>query len=239
LIGDPYVFLVSAVFLVPAALIAIPVHELAHGLAASAQGDPTARNRGFLRPNPRLFIEPYGLLAVFLAKIAWGQPVPVNEHRLRGLPGRLAYALAGPAANLVLGVVFGLAVRALLSAGYAPNYGTLSQPAAGYLASAVYAIFFLNLSVFAFNLLPIPGLDGWRVLEALLRSRYPKFFFDASVRRREIWMIAAIIVFVGSFLSVNLLSVALLPLFAPASTLILGGCAAYPGLAPCPASGRL
>ncbi|MGH7904037.1 MAG: site-2 protease family protein [Candidatus Dormibacteraceae bacterium] len=232
--GDPYVFLVTAVFLIPAALVAIPVHEMAHALAAQWQGDPTPRNRGFLRYDPRLFIEPYGLIAVFLAKVAWGQPVPINEYRLRGVWGRVGYAVAGPGGNLLVAIVSGIALRALLGTGAVIDQASLVQTPVGYVAFIVYAIFFLNLSTFAFNLLPIPGLDGWRILEALFRHRNARFFFDANMRRREIWMVAVLVVFVASFLGYRLLAVVLIPFFAPASDAIVGQCLGYYGLLPCP-----
>lgn len=234
MLGDPYVFLVTAVFLIPAALVGIPAHELGHALAARWQGDPTARNRGYLAFNPRLFIEPYGLIAVFLARVGWGQPVPVNEYRLRGVWGRVGYAVGGPAANLVVAAVSGVAVRSLSQQGVGFDITTFVQTPLGYVAYILYAIFFLDLSMFAFNLLPIPGLDGWRVLEAIFRHRYAKFFFDASARRREIWMIAVLILFATSFIGVPLLASVMLPLYAPASNAILGQCIGYYGLSPCP-----
>src|ERR1700730_18193817 len=86
--GDPVVFLVGALFLIPALLLAIPVHELGHGLAAYAMGDPSPRNRGFFRPDPRRLLNVYGVVAVFLANVGWGNPIPVNEYRLRGGAGR-------------------------------------------------------------------------------------------------------------------------------------------------------
>ena len=235
--GDPFVFLASALWLVPAALIAIPVHELGHALAAYAQGDRSVRNRGYLSVrNPRLFVEPYGLLAVFLARTGWGRPVPINEYRLRNLPGRLAYALAGPLASLLVAAVFGVLVRVLAANDLLPFPGQFVMPVRDYPATVVYAIFFLNLSVFAFNLLPLPGLDGWRVLEALFRARNPRFFFEANSRRREVWMVFVLVIVVGAILPglPNLLAVGMLPFYAPASLLILGTCLGYPGLSPCP-----
>ena len=232
--GDPYTFLITAVFLIPAALIAIPAHELGHALAAHWQGDPTPRNRGYLTFNPRLFIEPYGLIAVFLAKVGWGQPVPINEYRLRGMRGRIAYALAGPAANLVVAAVAGVAVRALLQQGVFFDLASFAQSPLGYLAYVLYGIFVLDLSMFAFNLLPVPGLDGWRVLEAIFRARHAKFFFDVTMRRREIWMVAILVLFAASFIGVPLLSAVMIPFYAPASLLIFGHCAVYYGLYPCP-----
>jgi len=234
LIGDPLVFLVSSIFLIPAALLAIPVHELGHGYAALAEGDPTPRNRGFLRPDPRLYIEPYGLLAVFLANVGWGAPAPINEYRLRGLWGKIAYALAGPVANLILAAIAGIALRQTLAAGGLFRVDSIIQSPLGYASFVLYAIFFLNLSMFAFNLLPLPGLDGWRVLEALFMRRNPRFFFNANTRRREIWMVSILVVFVGSFFAhVSILGIVMAPFFQPFSTLIFGTCIGYPALLPC------
>ena len=234
--GDPTVFLASTLWLIPAALIAIPVHELGHALAAYLQGDRSVRNRGYLGVSHlRSFFEPYGLLAVFLARTGWGRPAPINEYRLRGVPGRLAYALAGPLASLLVAAGFGVLARVLAFNGLLPFPGSFVMAAPDYLATIVYAIFFLNLSVFAFNLLPLPGLDGWRVVEALFRSRNPKFFFEADSRRREVWMVFALVIVVSSILPgvPNLLQLVLLPFYAPASFLILGACLGYPGLIPC------
>lgn len=238
MIGDPFLFIISSVFLIPAVLIAIPVHEVGHVLAATWLGDPTARNRGFLRFEPRLFFNAYGVLAAFLARVAWGEPAPVNEYRLAGTGRKLGYALGGPAANLLAGALFGLAVRyLLLPAGGGANPLTFKQPPLDLLTTFLYAIAFLNLSTFAFQLLPIPGLDGWRVLEAIFRARYPKFFFNANGNRQQIWMVCVLVIFVGSFFAGNLLNVALFPFYAPAARAIFGICTGYPGLTPCPPSG--
>ncbi len=95
------------------------------------------------------------------------------------------------------------------------------------LATLVYAIVFLNLSVFAFNLLPIPGLDGWDVIETIFRSRNPRFFFNVSVRRREVWAGAAIVIFIGYFVGVPVLSYVMEPFFKPASLISVGQCIGY------------
>jgi Zn-dependent protease len=240
LFSDPYLFLISGIFLLPAIPLAITGHEMAHAAAAYFQGDRSLRNRGYLTPNFRQFIEPYGLLAILLIRVGWGQPPPINESRLRGLGGQLIYALAGPLANLALAIAAGLALRVLILQQYGIRLDSLIQPSPfSYLTYVVFGIFFLNLAMFAFHLLPIPGLDGWRVVEALFRRRYPRFFFDAWSRRREVWTVCAIAVFVVSFIGPNLLAVALLPIYWPTSTLIVGQCLPYPFLSPCPPSGRL
>jgi len=137
-------------------------------------------------------------------------------------------------------IALGAVWRALTAMGLESTF-TLS---AGVIGALLYAIVFLNLSIFAFQLLPIPGLDGWEVVETLFRSRNPRFFFDVSARRREIWLGLIVIVFLFQiFQGANLLSLVMSPLFTPASLISLGICEGYaiPGLAglhPCLLSGR-
>jgi Zn-dependent protease len=226
-------WIIAAIFLVPAAIIAIPVHELGHGFAAYWEGDPTPRNRGFLRPQIRPFIEPYGLVAIFLANVGWTLAIPVNEYRLTTIWKKLGYALGGPVANLVVAAVAAVGVRLLEGIG---GIATPIPPQPLNLVTfTVYAIFFLNLSFAVFNLLPIPALDGWRILEALFRNRYPRFFFDVSMRRREIWVGIVLVIVLASFIPprINLLSVVMAPLYNPLSALLLGRCVGYVSLHPC------
>jgi Zn-dependent protease len=105
---------------------------------------------------------------------------------------------------------------------------------------AVYAVVFLNLSIFAFQLLPIPGLDGWAIIEAIFRNRNPRFFFQVNSRRQQIWMGCIVVIFLFQlFQGANLLQVVMTPLYWPASLISLGGCDGYAirgfiGLRPCP-----
>jgi Zn-dependent protease len=232
--GDPIVFLIGSIFLIPAIAVAAPVHELGHGVAAVLMGDPSPRNRGYLGLRPRLFFNVYGVVAAFLANVTWGRPVPVNEYRLGGPGRKLVYVLGGPAANLLVAVVFGLLLRALAGLGAFANVATFAQPPLGYVATIVYAVFFLNLSTFAFQLLPVPGLDGWRVVETLFRSRNPRFFFSVAARVQTIWMIAIMVVlFAPILLRFSVLNAVVAIFFEPASIGILGQCAGYVVLDPC------
>jgi Zn-dependent protease len=215
-------FLLSALMLVPALLIAIPLHEMGHAAAAYFLGDRSVRYFGYFTLNPRRFLDPLGTIAVFVALVGWGRKVPVQPNRISTIPQRLIHTLGGPAANLLAAIVFGLALRALIAAGIHP-----ALTASGLLAFLVYAIVFLNLSLFAFQLLPIPGLDGWDVIETIFRSRNPRFFFNASVRRREIWVGAVIVIFVGSLLGVPVLSIVMSPFYTPASLISVGRCIGY------------
>jgi Zn-dependent protease len=228
-------FLLSALALVPALLVAIPVHELGHGVAAYLLGDRSVRYFGYFRADPRRFLDLLGSIAVFIALVGWGRRVPIQPNRISSVRQRVLYSLGGPAANLAVGIVLGIVLRVLLAAQLVP----FPEFSVRYIAWIVYAVWFLNLSIFAFQLLPIPGLDGWDIVEALFRSRNARFFFDVSVRRREIWVGLIVIAFLFQlFQGGSLLSLVMSPFYTPASLISLGQCAGYAvqgfvGLHPC------
>jgi Zn-dependent protease len=241
--GNPYVFLIGAVLLVPAIVIAVPVHEMGHALAAVLAGDPSPRNRGYLRPDLRRFINVYGVIAAILLNVTFGNPAPVNDYRLQGPARKLVHALGGPAASLLAAIVFGILLKVLVGVGAEPSmaiftrpelFATFRQPPLSLLATVVYAVFFLNLSTFAFQLLPIPGLDGWRVVEVLFRDRNPRFFFNAAANRQTIWAIAAFVVlFAPALLHFSILDPVVAIFFQPTASAILGTCTVYVSLHPC------
>jgi len=233
-IGDPITFLIWSVYLIPAALIAIPAHEIGHALGAYFLGDRSVRYWGYLKPQFRRYIDPYGLIAVFLANVGWGRPAAVQDSKI-GYTGarRALYRLAGPLASLALAVVFGVVLRALVLAGIRPS--PLAADPLRLLCFAVFAIYFLNLAIFAFQLLPVPGLDGWEILAALLRRRWPAFFTRAEMNRQTIWIICAVAIFFGPLLlHFSVLGAVVGIFFEPASILILGQCVTYVSLPPCP-----
>jgi len=232
-------FVLAALLLVPALLVAIPVHEMGHAAAAYFQGDRSVRYFGYFTLNPRRFLDPLGVIAVFIALVGWGRRVPVQPNRINTTRQRLVHQLGGPLANLLVAIALGLVWRALNAAGV--GFDLALSP--GLIGAAVYAIVFLNLSIFAFQLLPIPGLDGWDVVETLFRNRNPRFFLDVSARRQQIWIGLIVILFLFQILQrANLLALVMSPLYTPASLISLGLCQGYaiPGLAglhPCLPSG--
>lgn len=229
--SDPLRFILYSIFLVPVGLLAIIVHEQSHGWAAHLLGDRSVGAFGYLRPQLRRYIEPYGLLAVFFWNVGWGQPIPIQQSRL-GRGARVAYALAGPAGNLLVAALFGVPLRLLLSMGVLPNLVPSPTPL-NMVALELKAGLVINLAFFAFNLLPVPGLDGWRVLDPLLRRAQPRFFFQVEGRRREIWAISVIVIFVAGLIGISVLSIVLIPLYEPLALLILGSCVGYFALNPC------
>ena len=227
---SPFLGLILGILLlVPALLIAIPVHEMGHAAAAYFLGDRSVRYFGYFSSDPRRFLDPFGALAVFVALVGWGRRVPVQSNRISTLRQKVLYELGGPVANLLVAVVLGFLLRALVRAGLPYSYDL----GPGLLLAALYAIVFLNLSLFAFQLLPIPGLDGWNIIEALFRNRNPRFFYDVSIRRREIWAGCVVVLIAFQFFQrVNLLQYVMAPFFEPASLISVGTCVGYtiPGL---------
>src|SRR5207302_5911624 len=226
--------------LVPALLVAIPVHEMGHAAAAYFLGDRSVRYFGYFSPDPRRFLDPMGGLAVFIALVGWGRRVPVQSNRISTTGQKVLFELGGPAANLLVALILGFLLRALLRAGLPFSFDL----GPGLLLEALYAIVFLNLSIMAFQLLPIPGLDGWNVVEALFRDRNARFFYDVSARRREIWIGCVVVVLLFQlFQGANLLALVMSPFYTPASLISLGQCAGYAipslnGLDPCLPWGR-
>src|SRR6058998_1356142 len=145
-LGDPAVFLQRLVFQIPALLIAVTVHELAHALVADRLGDPTARALGRLTLNPLPHIDPLGALAFVIAGFGWARPVPVNARNLRHPIRDMAWvAAAGPASNFILAFV---GLVALILARRTLTIPFLADPLEGMLRY-VYAF---NLGLAVFNL---------------------------------------------------------------------------------------
>src|SRR5579864_8524175 len=95
-------FLLAALLLVPALLVAIPVHELGHAVAAYLLGDRSVRYFGYFTLNQRRFLDPLGVIAVFIALVGWGRRVPVQPNRISTPVHKVIFELGGPAANLAV-----------------------------------------------------------------------------------------------------------------------------------------
>jgi len=216
--------IIGIALLIPAIAIAVPVHEMGHAAAAYLLGDRSVRYFGHFSIDPRRFLDPVGTLAIFLGLVGWGRRVPIQANRINTTGKKVLYELGGPAANLLVAIVVGQGVRAMLLGGLHLSFDVVT----GLLFGVIFVIVFLNLSLFAFNLLPIPGLDGWNIIETLLRGRFPRFFFEVHVRQREILAGLVLILILFQFFNrVNLLNPIMSPFFQPASLISIGACLPY------------
>ncbi|KGQ21550.1 site-2 protease family protein [Thermus filiformis] len=174
---DPLVFLLAFAALV----FSLVLHELGHAYAAYAFGDDTARRQGRLSLNPLVHLDPIGTLLLLLVGFGWARPVPINPARFRNYRlGLFVVSVAGIAVNLLLAVVFALLVRLLYDldpVGVVQTFHRLEATPGGLLALGFYFAASINLVLAVFNLLPIPPLDGSKILQSLLPLAWHPFLW--------------------------------------------------------------
>jgi Zn-dependent protease len=167
---DPFFLLVFPIF-----LFSIVIHECAHGMAALWCGDPTAKERGRLTLNPLAHADPIGSVVVPAAlwllhapvMMGWARPVPIERARLRDpVNDTVKVAMAGPASNVLLAILFSGIVR------LAPAAGPTTPAALAVIGPMALAGVIWNASLAFFNLLPIPPLDGSWLLMRFLKLRH-------------------------------------------------------------------
>lgn len=156
----------ATIAIIIALIISIVLHEMAHGFAADWLGDPTARLQGRLSPNPLVHIDLLGSIVVpallFISNagilFGWAKPVPYNPYNLRDPKwGEAKVAAAGPAVNLVLALLFGLLIR----------FGDVFGLNSAFIDLSSYIVF-INILLAFFNLIPIPPLDGSKIIQPFL-----------------------------------------------------------------------
>ncbi|MDP8206839.1 MAG: site-2 protease family protein [Candidatus Electryonea clarkiae] len=145
--------------LAPSILIGLTLHEFAHGYVAWRLGDPTAKQAGRLTLNPLAHLDFFGTIMLFVAHFGWAKPVPVNPGYFAN-PKRdmLIVSLAGPAANLCLAIFFSLIIRLI---------GIEARHDVPIIYAMLYFGVLINISLAVFNMLPIPPLDGSRMIHAV------------------------------------------------------------------------
>jgi Zn-dependent protease len=158
LFGDPVAFFQRLILQIPALLLAVTIHELAHALVADRLGDPTARQQGRITLNPLPHIDPLGALAFVVAGFGWAKPVPVNAYNLRNPRADMVrVAVAGPLSNFLVAFVGLVAFRLVAQFVDAPF---VADPVLGVLRY----VYLFNLGLGIFNLIPLPPLDGGHFL---------------------------------------------------------------------------
>lgn len=200
-------------------LLAITCHEVAHGYVASRFGDPTARMLGRLTLNPLKHIDVFGTLMLVIVGIGWAKPVPVVIQNLRNPKKDMIWvSVAGPVTNLLLALVSAILLRLLMALPPETPVGIfMIQPLSYMIGFSIY----INLLLAFFNMIPIPPLDGGRVLMGMLPYRQ-----SAALARIEpygMMIIIALVFFtpVFSYLLLPLLMAGITLLAGPFSLLVL------------------
>jgi Zn-dependent protease len=196
MVPDP-ICVIETIFQIIILIMSVVVHEVAHGFAAYRLGDPTAKNLGRLTLNPIKHLDPFGsiifpgllLLANSGIVFGWAKPVPFNPYNLKNQKwGEAIVALAGPASNILLALVFGLFIRFGMNLSFVDD--SMLQIAS--------LIVFINLLLAIFNLVPIPPLDGSKILFSLLPYRF-KYIRD-FLERYGFFLVIFFIIFLWQFL---------------------------------------
>ena len=160
--GFDFSYLLSILLGVIPSLLCITLHELSHGLMAYRLGDTTAKDAGRLTLNPLKHLDPIGLLMMLVFHVGWARPVPVNMMRFKNPKRGMALtALAGPAMNVLITAVF----LALYGALYLPLY---DSGAGRYFLEMIELTARISLGLAIFNLIPVPPLDGSKILLSVL-----------------------------------------------------------------------
>ena len=152
----------NMIFRIPALLIALTIHEYAHARVAVWMGDETPKVLGRLTLNPIAHLDPFGLIMLWLFKFGWAKPVPINPNNFKNWrKGTMLVSLAGPSANIIMAflaaIIYGILAK--------------SQLMSGGVDTVLKLTYSYNLIFAVFNLIPLPPLDGSKVLTSLLPAR--------------------------------------------------------------------
>lgn len=188
--------IVEMLLCIPAALIALTVHEYCHGYVAYRLGDPTARSLGRLSLNPLKHLDPIGAVLMIVCGFGYAKPVPINPRYFKNpRKGMALTAAAGPLANLLLAFLGALLYRLTLL--LLPIAGTEFLLRFVLILASFFATFhYLNLSLCVFNMIPLPPLDGSRIFYIFLP---PKLYFRVMKYERIIMIVLLVALGLGAF----------------------------------------
>ena len=162
--------LIAFLYTLPALLISLSIHEYAHAWMAYKQGDITQKIRGRLSLDPFKHIDPMGFLCIALFGVGWGKPVMIDDRNFKNrAKGTMLTALAGPVSNLLLALLFTIVLKLLIMTGVLTTVAT-NTIGGIFFTMFLYTIQF-NIIFGIFNLIPLPPLDGSKVLEYFLPQK--------------------------------------------------------------------
>lgn len=192
--------LVSIIASLIVIFLTLPVHEFAHGFVANKLGDPTARYQGRLTLNPLAHIDYLGALCILLVGFGWARPVPVNSYYFKKPKRDIAItALAGPVSNLLMALL-ALVIRNVIILIFSPGFFETSFILYDpnqlniwlYVINVMNYIAIINVSLAVFNLIPVPPLDGSRLLSAFLPDKY--YYKLMQYEQYLIWIVFLLLI---------------------------------------------
>lgn len=201
-----------------AILIALTVHEFSHGLAARMRGDLTAERAGRLTLNPLAHIDWMGFIPLLLLGFGWAKPVPYNPNNLKNPKwDSVIVGLAGPASNLILAVLAGIALRVIIVTG--------AFSALNLLVVFLFLLVLINMFLLFFNIIPIHPLDGSKLIFALFDApKYEGLRRFVAIRGPQILFLGVLIAIITSIPIFFFISY---PAFATCSALVGENCSLF------------
>ena len=205
--------LIEYILTIPVVLAALTIHEFSHGYAAYLLGDPTAKEQGRLSLNPLRHIDIFGALCMILFRFGWAKPVNINPAYFKKPKRDFAVtAVAGPLSNLLTAFISALIYLILLNIF---NSMIVSGAISGgfaydlcyYILLFIYLFHMVNLGLAIFNLIPLPPLDGSRVVYALLPERT---YFKLMSKEQILYIILLVWIFIGDSVAYFFLSIPLI-----------------------------
>ena len=183
---------------IPPLLLALSVHECAHGYIAMKLGDPTARNLGRLSLNPLKHLDPIGAICMLLFGFGWAKPVPVNSRYFKNPRRDMALtALAGPVSNFLMALIGMFLFRGAGALFYALPYPTdFWFSVENVVVNMCLEFAILNISLGVFNLIPVPPLDGSRIFLTFLP---PRLYFGLMKYERYVMLAMFVLLYLGVF----------------------------------------
>jgi Zn-dependent protease len=172
--------LLSLLYQIPILLFTLTIHEYSHGMVAYYLGDDTAKRAGRLSLNPISHIDPIGLLMLFIVHIGWAKPVPINPYNFKNYKRDTALtAAAGPASNFVMAIILSMLFNLLIS--ILPQEQIISG-SYNLLFLILYYAVMINLALGIFNLIPLPPLDGSKIIGGFMTDR--QYYLYAAKERQ-------------------------------------------------------
>lgn len=202
----------QALYSLPGIIVGLSFHEWGHAYAAYKRGDPTARNLGRMTVNPLAHIDPIGFITLLIFRFGWAKPVPINTRNFKNpRKDEIIVSLAGITVNLAIGALSMLLLYVLITLGVANEI----------IYYLIWNCAVINFSLMVFNLLPVPPLDGYRVVKCVFINQKNYRIFSQLESYGRIILIAALIFFSRTGILSGLIGLIMSP-FMRLSSMIAG-----------------
>lgn len=191
-LSDPKTYFLNMLLSLPGIVIGLSFHEFAHAWTSDKLGDPTSRSQGRVTINPAAHFDPFGFLALVFCGFGWGIPVQIdNRYYKHPRRDELLVSVAGVAMNLLVAVVLSYAAHFYLKYSGYSQMDTTTLP--GIIMTIIIQAILINITLLAFNIIPLPPLDGFGIITEIFDLRQYKWYYDFYSKGNIILIILLIV----------------------------------------------